>query len=337
MSVLRVIRDGCPHCEAMRDIEVRRELETMTIRGEKVEFESEFMLCMTCGKDFADLDQMDRDLEAAHSVYRARHGIIGPKELVALRATYDISQKAFARILDIGDLTINSYEQGVLPSGAHNSLLKLAAVPENFKRLYDTNKAALTDRQRTKVERALAALGLSESAAMEARESAPAYGVASAPDELRLLELIQLVLASVDYELHKMAVLKLLFYIDFSYYRKTGHSISGWRYARLPYGPVPNDYKDILCKGEEEGFFKIEPDAEEIGELLSLPEEFDADALKASFSPSELEVVELVAAKLGKYSASALRDLSHEEPAWIETANAQEIPYELASSLKHGV
>jgi putative zinc finger/helix-turn-helix YgiT family protein len=176
MSVLRVIRDACPHCEAMRDIEVRRERETMKIRGEDVEFESEYRVCATCGKDYADLDQMDADLAAARAVYRARHGIIGPDQIVALRARYDASQKAFARVLDIGDLTINSYEQGILPSGAHNSLLKLAAIPENFKQLYDANKGALTERQRAKIERALARLLPAKAEALAVMERPPEYG-----------------------------------------------------------------------------------------------------------------------------------------------------------------
>lgn len=176
MSVLRVIRDACPHCEAMRDIEVHRERETMKIRGEDVEFESEFMVCTTCGKDFADLDQIDHDLEAARAVYRARHGIIGPKEIVAMRARYDVSQKSFAKLLDIGELTINSYEQGVILSGAHNSLLRLAAVPENFLRLYGSHKDRLSERQKAKIERALSRLGVQGEATLEVGESTPAYG-----------------------------------------------------------------------------------------------------------------------------------------------------------------
>lgn len=335
MSVLRVIRDACPYCEAMRDVKVVRERETMKIRGEDVEFESEYMVCGTCGKNYADGFQMDADLAAARTVYRSRHGIIGPEELLALRAKYDISQKSLAKVLDIGDLTINSYEQGVLPSGAHNSLLALASLPENFKRLYDANKGSLSDRQRAKIERALAAMDVA--APMQVKEEAPPYGPSVHPSPERLMEVAQLLLAYAGTELFKMAVLKLLFYVDFSYYRRTGHSISGWRYARLPYGPVPDEYKEILCEGEKRGSFSLVMDDAETGELVSLPEFFDIDIVKADFSPSELEVVELVAKRLGRLSASALRDLTHEEPAWLETEPSRIISWEYASVLVHGV
>lgn len=337
MNIIRVIRNACPHCEALRDIEVHRERETMKIRGEDVVFESEFMVCTTCGKDFADLDQIDHDLEAARAVYRARHGIIGPKEIVAMRAHFDVSQKSFAKLLDIGDLTINSYEQGVIPSGAHNSLLRLASIPENFLRLYKVNKDKLSDRQKAKIERALARLSVQTNVAQEVGELAPIYSSDIEADRKRLFMLMQLLLASVGEALYKMAILKLLFYVDFSYYRKAGHSVSGWRYARLPYGPVPDNYKELLCKGEESGLFISTMDAEELGERLSLPEDFDLDQVKGEFSPSELEVVELVVEKLGHRSASELSMMTHEETAWLETAPATIIPWDYAFSLKHGV
>jgi putative zinc finger/helix-turn-helix YgiT family protein len=335
MNIIEVIHDDCPHCEAMRDIRIVNERETMRIRGEDVEFDSVYSVCETCGKDFATGEQMDADLSAARAVYRARLGIIGPEEIVALRAKYDISQKAFAKILDIGDLTINSYEQGVLPSGAHNSLLRLAEEPANFRRLYESNKAKLSDRQRAKVERALAAMDVA--APIHVKEEATPYGPSPQSSAERLMEVMQLLLALAGTELYKMALLKLLFYVDFSYYRRSGHSITGWRYARLPHGPVPDDYKSILRTGEEKSLFSLTMDDSETGELVSLPERFDIDIVKADFSPSELEVIELVAKRLGCLSATRLRELTHEETGWIETEPARIISWDFADSLIHGV
>lgn len=344
MNVIETIYDACPHCEAMRNVKIIREMETVKIRGEDVAYEAEYSLCETCGKDFATMPQMDYCLNASRAVYRERHGIIGPAEIVELRRRYDASQKAFAKILDIGDLTINSYEQGALPSGAHNSLLKLAAIPENFRRLFEANKAALSDRQRAKIGRTLERIEMADvtypepprEGLMMLQESEPAYHAADA-DFTRVLQTAQLLLSYAEEGLYKMAVLKLLFYVDFSYFKRTGHSITGWRYARLPFGPVPDDYKEILCVGEERGFFRLEMDEEEIGERVTLPEDFDADAVKADFSPSEIEMIELAARKLGKEPASRLRELSHEEAGWIETPSASIIPWSYAASLLHGV
>jgi putative zinc finger/helix-turn-helix YgiT family protein len=332
---MTIIQSVCPHCEAKRDIRIVRERETVKIRGEDIDYEAEYSVCLSCGKDFASSVQMEYCLAASRAVYRQRHGIIGPEELVALRKRYDVSQKSFAKILDIGDLTINSYEQGVLPSGAHNSLLRLAEEPSNFRRLYETNKASLSDRQRAKIERALAAMD--PALPMQVKEAPPHYGPAIQASAERLTAVMQLLLAYAGTELYKMAVLKLLFYVDFSYYRRAGHSVTGWRYARLPFGPVPDDYKEILCEGEEKGFFDLNMDDDEIGELVSLPQQFDIESVEADFTPSELEVIELVAKKLGCLSASRLKELSHEEKGWLETEPARIISWDFASSLLHGV
>jgi hypothetical protein len=100
---------------------------------------------------------------------------------------------------------------------------------------------------------------------------------------------------------------------------------------------VPDDYKDILCVGEERGAFSLAMDDAETGELISLPGSIDIDTVKADFSPSELEIVEKVAKKLGGLPASTLRELSHEEKGWIETPPAHIISWGYSSDLIHGV
>ena len=44
----------------------------------------------------------------------------------------------------------------------------------------------------------------------------------------------------------KTKLLKEMFYADFMYYKMVGASITGLEYAKLPFGPVPNDYSKII-------------------------------------------------------------------------------------------
>ncbi len=168
-------------------------------------------------------------------------------------------------------------------------------------------------------------------------ERAQAYHGKNRIEFGRLLDLVQLIVYYAGSDLYKMAVLKLLFYIDFSYYRRTGQSVSGWRYARLPYGPVPDRFKEILFDGEQCGRFELVPTEDQLGELVVLPAQFDPSLPESDLSPSELEVVKAVVGKLARYSASELSALSHEEDAWIQTGHAQPIRYDYAATLKHGV
>ena len=337
----------CPHCEALRDVRVVHRQEELRVRKDAVTIQAEFYMCDTCGGEFETSDQMEANLGTARNQYRIRHSIISPREIVALRDRYDVSQKVFARLLDIGDLTINGYEQGVLPSGAHNSLMKLAAEPENFSRLYAQNKEKLSPRQQSKVERRLREKknwsepyeerhDYRDDASMVA-EADTIYHGRPCKEYARILDVIQILISYSQTALYKMAVLKLLFYIDFCYYRRSGQSVTGWSYARLPYGPVPDNYKDILQQGEKCGRFSLEPDDDDLGELIHVPDDFDIAKAEGDFSPSELQIIKEVVDKLARKSASTLKSLTHDEAAWIETPHAKRIPYSYAASLKHGV
>lgn len=142
----------CPHCEDFRTIQNKTQKEQVKVRKDTVTIDAVYSVCQSCGGDFVSLDQMDANLKAARNKYCVKNGIILPNEIVALRKKYNVSQKTFAKILDIGELTINSYEQGAVPSGAHNSLLRLVADSENMKKLYIRNKKKISLLQQKKIE-----------------------------------------------------------------------------------------------------------------------------------------------------------------------------------------
>ncbi len=50
---------------------------------------------------------------------------------------------------------------------------------------------------------------------------------------------------------------KLLYFIDFDYYERTGSLITDETYVKLPYGPIPNDMKKILTSMQKDGLIKI--------------------------------------------------------------------------------
>lgn len=77
---------------------------------------------------------------------------LSPAELVALRACYNASQKAFGAILGFGELTMNSYEKGNTPNPTNRLLLELAKDPYIFKAMYRLNSAKIGALQRKRIE-----------------------------------------------------------------------------------------------------------------------------------------------------------------------------------------
>lgn len=339
---MTMTKDICPVCEQIRNIDIDTREETHIIKNQEVSATIEVSQCRECGNEFVTDEQMTKNLEKFRAAYRNNNHIISPEEIKALRDTYGVSQKALGKILNFGELTINSYEQGVLPSGAHNNLLKLIKDPMIFKQLLLENKDKLTRTQLNKIGNRIQenANRVSLAGIDYSNHVKRLVGV---EDEFngytrtnlqKTLFTIQLLLYFSQSEIYKMALLKMLFYADFLHCKRQNKAITGWPYARLPFGPVPEDYKKLLLQGEERLLFTSAPDAEDLGEKYSLGSNFSMERIIQAFTNEEVGAIKDVVKKLGNKTATALMELTHEESAWTENEHAQLISYHYASRLK---
>ncbi len=126
-------------------------MEKYIIRGIEIESEAEFSLCTVCGKDFATMDQMDFTLTNGYNTYRKLENSIFPEEIISIRGKYGVSQKTFAKRLDLGDLAYKRYEQGTLTSKAVSNLIQSMDKPENFFAQFEQNKHKLPLHQIRKI------------------------------------------------------------------------------------------------------------------------------------------------------------------------------------------
>ena len=128
---------------------------------------------------------------------------------------------------------------------------------------------------------------------------------------------------------------KLLFYADFLHYKEFGVSITGAKYAHLPFGPCLDEYQQILAmliEGRKAlGVEEVESSGRE-GEMIELLKSQISPDLGV-FSPSEMQVIGAVAHQLESQGAETLSRMSHEEKAWKETVDGQLISFEYAADL----
>lgn len=126
--------------------------------------------------------------------------------------------------------------------------------------------------------------------------------------------------------LTKLKVCKLLFYADKGHLLRYGRPITGDRYYRLPYGPVPTRAYDIL-KGNSDPAETALFDryVSVVGNNIFPRRNPD---LKA-FSKSDLEVLRETCERYGQMSASELASLSHKEPGYVKTSPSSAIDYRL--------
>ncbi len=121
---------------------------------------------------------------------------------------------------------------------------------------------------------------------------------------------------------------KLIYLSDVLALRELGQSITGSDYIKYEHGPVPSRGEKSIKKLKADGAIDSQ-----IIELDSSMKMNRITSLKAAdrrfFSPGELDVIERVCSTYGNWTAKALSDLSHKEPAWAAAAMLDKMSYSL--------
>jgi transcriptional regulator with XRE-family HTH domain len=121
---------------------------------------------------------------------------------------------------------------------------------------------------------------------------------------------------------------KLLYFADFNYYELYEEHLSGARYRKLPYGPVPRRFETIVNSMiEKEELKKIKTEYFNMTQTRYLPlTKPDLTKLMAS----EKEVIDRVIEQMSDWSAAAISNYSHNDMPWKASKEGEEINYELA-------
>jgi uncharacterized phage-associated protein len=112
---------------------------------------------------------------------------------------------------------------------------------------------------------------------------------------------------------------KILYFIDFYYFREHEIFISDVKYAKAEMGPVIDNYRDIFSELTKDGI--LERDCT-CGPFLHKPKIL-ADISK--FTSEEIDHIHKILEKYGKLSSSELESISHDQQPWILTAKEGDI------------
>jgi len=121
---------------------------------------------------------------------------------------------------------------------------------------------------------------------------------------------------------------KLLYFSDFNYYELYEEHLTGAKYRKLPYGPVPQKSDTIIGQMMEKGMIqRIKTVYYDKIQTRYIPlTKADLTELKAS----EKEVIDKVIEQMSDWSASAISSYSHKDMPWLASKEGEEINYELA-------
>jgi len=281
--------------ECGKEVEVFKKVVTNTyvIRGENVVIDEEIDVCKNCGQEVA-LNEEDLSLQMykINNAYLKSHNL-SFKIIKDLRIKLGLSQGEFAKKLGWSKKTIVRYENGQsLPQGEYLKFYEKLALDINY--FYERT-------------------GICKDKFIE--------------NNTKGINAILYMLT--DNSLCMTAIMKNLFGVDFYALNKYNKQVTNFEYAKLPYGPVINGYKDLI----DLMLFKelIDWDIDIDGNVV-----YTANKLYNSklFTKEEFECLKFIKNKMFGKTAKELSDWSHEFLGWKETEIGEIIDNKYAKDIK---
>lgn len=328
-----------------KEMTLQNEKSILVFRKEQFEYIHRSYYCADSGESFTTTELDEFNLNQVYNTYRFKHNIPFADEIREFREKYSLGYADITKILGLGANSYRNYEKGEVPSLANATLLKTVLNSlGTLKGLIKSNND-ISEAQRDKFLRNIAKVKKEE------EENERKQGLIDIvfdynflPDNFsgyrkpnfnKLVEMVVYFTEKVKVTPTKMN--KLLFYSDFLHYKLTGISISGTRYFAHTHGPVPKKFRtlfDYLSDQQIVDIVSVQYPSGLVGEefIKSPSKTFNSDL----FDETEIKILDRIISKFDKYNAREIRELSHEEKAWIDNEkNKGLIDYNYSFELIH--
>ncbi len=125
----------------------------------------------------------------------------------------------------------------------------------------------------------------------------------------------------------KTVLYKMMYFSDFNFYELNNKSITGETYVKLPFGPGPSHFDNMVEELQKEG--KVESKKSKYGgkdqkKIIPICEP-SLDKLNGE----EIKLINKVIGRLASMSATQVSEYSHEDIPWKATEDKKEINYDL--------
>ncbi len=142
-KVIKTITGECPVCEDIKKLSYGTRVETLKINNQNIHVKTKAYRCEDGQHYFYNPADEENKFQEAYRKYRELNGLLQPEEIKDIRGKYGLSQRALARLLGWGEITIQRYETGALQDNAHNIPLLFINDTNNFEKLYEARKPFL--------------------------------------------------------------------------------------------------------------------------------------------------------------------------------------------------
>ena len=274
----------CTHCGCDVSYSLDSTRESVMVRGLEFSYVEMHAYCNECGNQVYVPDVNDENVRAREEGYRKAAKLITVTEINEILEKYNIGAGPLARLLGFGDITINRYITGQIPSRTHSDiLLRIRASHKEMEEYLEKGKDRISVIAYTKCRTAL-------------NDINSLYGSSR-------IELVTRYLLCKAIDITPMALQKLLYFAQAFYYALFGEELFPDDCQAWAYGPV---FPDIYFKYREYGYNPIDRPTDSLGE--------DLDEL----TTKEVSLLDAIIDSFGGCSGPVLREITHNERPWLE-------------------
>lgn len=326
----------CLICMEVHEVQTVKLTETEEYKGEEVTFNATYEYCDHADEYLESEEMIKANSLAMKDAYREKAGLLTSGEIIKIRDKYGVSQKDFSQILDWGMATITRYENHQVQDRAHDDVLrKIDSDPKWFLQMLERAKGSISDKAYAKYHK-VASEQFRMTHNQYLMDSIQALYANYIDDQItggtqlnltKVVEIINYYASKVN-SLHKVKLMKMLWYADSVSYKRRGKSITGLVYSAFPMGAVPVGYEQIL---DLEGvvFERVVYGSDRMGYKFFRSEDFHSKEL----TDEEIEILDAVVAELGHLNAKEIIDKMHDEDAYKCTDRNCIIPFPFAENL----
>src|SRR4030042_2913336 len=334
------VRGLCANGEKKTRLKLVTKEEVIRVRNKPIKIELQYRRCVECADEAFDPSLNVDPFSLAYRKYRKEYGFLQPEEIREWRKANKLTQGELAKLLGVGGATISRYENGALQDPSHEKLLRLAMNPSNLLQLVEQSEGVFTESKKRRLIEGLEQVqagGNSIDSTIMVSLGHYEPNESSGYRKLDLGKLYSAILFFCKEGVLKTKLNKLLFYADFKHYKGYAISITGARYAHIPFGPAPDTYEiyygALSSRKAIEFMEEIYPAKRGgepvVGEIIKAVKKPDLSL----FAASELRIMASVQEDFEKYNAREITDFSHKEVGYQETEDGATISYDYAKEL----
>lgn len=275
----------CIECSKEVMYNIKTERVKLNVRGLEFSCIEHSAICKECGNEIYVPEVNDANVDAREDGYRKASRLITISEIQEIMSKYNIGAGPLAKLLGFGDITINRYINGQLPSRDHSEkLLNLKHNRELMKQLLMRGKDKISNVAYEKCNDKIKELD----------------GLYSK----NKIDLVARYFLKNGGDITPMALQKLLYYAQSFYFAIFNESLFENDCQAWAHGPV---YPEVYYKYKNYGFNPIEN--------IFDNQESDFNELKTR----EIQFFDMILKAFGCYSGKVLSIMTHNEKPWIIT------------------